>query len=224
MDELGVRPTFRAELIRRQAELAQLRGRADEAWRRLAAADEIERDIGRDTKHPFEVPAVMLVRGGRYEDARAALAPFVAEIKRRGNDWEATVALCWLTLAEVRLGNLDAACAAAIALRDRQARGGWYEPRARTHLVLSEVRLAEGDLESAVAEAREAVEIAETGDWVLLAADVRLMLARALHAAGDAAAAAPQAQVGARLYKDKGYVAAAADAETLLGTLAVPRS
>jgi tetratricopeptide (TPR) repeat protein len=62
LDELGVRPTVRSNLIRRQAELAQLRGRADEALRLLAAAGEIERDLGRDmVRNAFEV------RGG---DAR----------------------------------------------------------------------------------------------------------------------------------------------------------
>ena len=214
LDELGVRPTVRSELIQGQAELAQLRGEAEEAWRLLGAAQEIERDLGRNqTPHLLELRGAMLVRAGRCEEARAVLKPAIAEMERRRDQSSAVFARCWLALAEVRVGSLDAARATTIVLQDDTARGGWYEARTRTHLVLSELHLAEGDTESAVAEAREAAEIAASGDWVLLNAEARLTLARALHAAGDPAAAAEQAGTAAGLCRVKGYVAGIAGAE-----------
>jgi hypothetical protein len=158
----------------------------------------------------------MLVRAGRFEEARAVLEPLIAQRDGQGDRASATSTRCWLALAEVRLGNLAAARAAATAVQAGALQIEWYEARTRAHLVLSELHLADADIERAAAEARKAVEIAETGDWVLLAAEARLCLARALDAAGDPAHAAEQAQAASGLATAKEYAAGIAEADALL--------
>ena len=49
MLELGMRPTLRTELILGQAVLATFKGDLEGAWRMLESAQEIERDLGRET-------------------------------------------------------------------------------------------------------------------------------------------------------------------------------
>jgi 23S rRNA A2030 N6-methylase RlmJ len=144
------------------------------------------------------------------------LEPLVAQREGLGDRSSATYARCWLALAEVRLGNLAAARATAMALQAGAPQIEWYEARTRTHLVRSELHLADADMERAALEARQAVEIAETGDWVLLAAEARLCLARALGAAGDPAQAAEQARAASRLATAKEYAAGIAEADALL--------
>jgi class 3 adenylate cyclase/tetratricopeptide (TPR) repeat protein len=213
VDELGARPTVRAELMMGQAELALLGGRPDETWALLDALHEIERDLGRDLdRYFFQRRGEMLVRAGRFEEARNMLATAVTEIDERGEPSED--ARSWLGLAEVRLGDVESSAA-----HTATPPPNGYESGTLAHLLLSEVRLAESDVERAVTHAREAVDIAATGDWVVLAGEARLTLARALSAAGDREAAAEQARAAVGLYTVKGYVPGIAEAEAFLESI-----
>jgi tetratricopeptide (TPR) repeat protein len=217
MGQLGVRPAVRSELIQGQAMLALLRGEVEEAWRLLDIAGEIEQDLGRSiTLGLAQTRGLMLVRAGEYEEARRVLPETIAGLERRDAGSNADIVRCWLGLAEVRLGNVAAARAAAAAAQAAPERLRGYEDRARLRIVLAEVHLAEGDVPGAIAEARDAVAVAGTGDWALLNAEARLTLARTLHAAGDSTNAEQEAQAAAGLYAAKGYVAAAAAARALL--------
>jgi class 3 adenylate cyclase/tetratricopeptide (TPR) repeat protein len=217
MAQLGVRPTVRSELIQGQAMLALLRGDVDEAWRLLDIAGEIEQDLGRSTALGLAMTrGLALVRAGELDEARRVLPQTIAELERRDAHSNADIVRCWLGLAEVRLGNVAGARAAAAAVQAAPARLRGYEDRTRAHIVLAEVHLAEGDAQGAITEARDAVAVATTGDWVLLTAEARLTLARALHAAGDRAAAAEEAQAAAGLCRAKGFVPGIAAAEALL--------
>src|SRR4029078_97572 len=116
MDEFGVRPTFRFELLRWQAALAQLGGDDDRAWRLLDTARGLDRDLGRRTGlYLTRTEALMLRRAGRYAELRGRLLPYIAELERLERP-EAPVARSALVELEVRLGNLDAARAAAAGL------------------------------------------------------------------------------------------------------------
>jgi len=184
LDELGVRPSVRSELIVGLAELAELSGQADRAATLVETVREIERDLGRSKG--FRVPelsGVMLVRAGRFEEARSPLRLAIAELERLGAEDNMNVARAWLGLAEVRHGNLEAARAVAPP-------PAGYEGGARAHILHAELHLAEGDAGRAVERAQAAVDVATTGDWVVLNADARLALARALRAAADPVAAA----------------------------------
>jgi tetratricopeptide (TPR) repeat protein len=211
--ELGVRPTVRSELIRGQAELALMGGRPDEAWTLLDTVQEIDRDLGRNlARWLSQRRGVMLVRAGRFEEARSMLTVVVAEMDEGGDSSD--YARRWLGLAEVRLGSV-------VGTAIPPAAG--YEAGTQAHLLTSEVHLAGGDVERALAHAREAVKIAATGDWVVLEGDARLTLARALDAAGDQAAAAVQARAAVELQTGKGNVPGVAAAEALLESLVLTR-
>jgi tetratricopeptide (TPR) repeat protein len=212
LDELGVRPSVRSELIVGLAELAQLSGHSDKALALLDTAREIERDLGRSKglRVP-ELTGVLLMRAGRFDEARAALQLTVAEMERRGAD--AAVVRSWLGLAQVRLGNLDAARAGA-------PRPLGYEAGTRVHILQAELHLAEGDPKRAVEQAQAGVDVATTGDWAVLSADARLTLARALRAAADPVAAAAQARTAVDLCTAKGYVGGIAEARAILESLA----
>jgi hypothetical protein len=211
MDEFGVRPTFRFELLRWQAALAQLGGDDNRAWRLLDTARGLDRDLGRRTGlYLTRTEALMLRRAGRYEELRGTLLPYLAELERLERT-EAPVARSALVELEVRLGNLDAARAAAAGLEDADG----YEPSTRSRMALAELHLFEGEPERALACARDAASVAAGGDWLLLNADARLTLGRVLAAAGDPAAG-EQARSAAELYAAKGYAAGVAEAESLL--------
>jgi tetratricopeptide (TPR) repeat protein len=213
LDELGVRPSVRSELIVGLAELAQLSGQADRAWELLDSARETERDLGRS--NGWRVPqlhGVMLVRAGRFDDARASLQLTIAHLERQDADDDVAVARDWLGLAEVRTGNLEAARAVAPP-------PGWYESAARAHILHAELHLAEADPGRAVERAQAAVDVATTGDWAVLNADARLTLARALRAAADPVAAAEQARTALRLCTAKGWVGGIVEAEAILESL-----
>jgi ATP/maltotriose-dependent transcriptional regulator MalT len=111
----------------------------------------------------------------------------------------------------VRLGNLDAARAAAVGLE----RADGYVPLTNSRMALAELHLCEGEPERALACARDAASVAAGGDWLLLNADARLTLGRVLAALGDPAAA-EQVRSAADLYAAKGYAAGVAEAESLL--------
>jgi class 3 adenylate cyclase/tetratricopeptide (TPR) repeat protein len=213
LDELGVRPSVRSELIVGLAELTQLSGQADRAWELLEAAREIERDLGRSKglRVP-ELHGVMLMRAGRFDDARAALPLTIAQLERHGAEENVAISRAWLGLAEVRTGNLEAARAVA-------PRPSGYEGAARVHILHAELHLAEGEVSLAVEQAQAAVDVATTGDWAVLNADARLALARALRAAADPVAAAAQARTALRLCTAKGYVGGLAEAEAILESL-----
>jgi tetratricopeptide (TPR) repeat protein len=211
MDEFGMRPTFRFELLRWQAALAQLGGDDERAWRLLDTARGLDRDLGRRTGlYLTRTEALMLRRAGRYEELRGTLLPYIAELERLERP-EAPVARSALVELEVRLGNLDAARAAAAGLEDADG----YEPSTRSRMALAELHLFEGEPERALACARDAASVAAGGDWLLLNADARLTLGRVLAAAGDPAAG-EQARSAAELYAAKGYAAGVAEAESLL--------
>jgi hypothetical protein len=217
MDEFGVRPTFRFELLRGQAALAQLAGDDDRAWRLLDAARGLDRDLGRRTGlYLSGTETSMLRRAGRYEELRGTLLPFIAELERFGRP--EPVARSALVVLEVRLGNLNAARAAAA---DLQGADG-YEPLTQSRMALAELHLFEGETEQALACARDAASVAAGGDWLLLNADARLTLGQVLTAAGDPAAG-EQARSAADLYAAKGYAAGVAEAESLLRSIDLAR-
>jgi class 3 adenylate cyclase len=211
MDEFGVRPTFRFELLRGQAALAQLGGDDDRAWRLLDTARGLDRDLGRRTGlYLSGTETSMLRRAGRYEELRGILLPFITEVERYGRP-EAPVARSALVVLEVRLGNLQAARAAAVGLEGADG----YEPLTHSQMALAELHLLEGEPERALACAREAASVAAGGDWLLLNGDARLTLGRVLTAAGDPAAG-EQVRSAADLYAAKGYAAGVAEAASLL--------
>jgi len=74
----------------------------------------------------------MLQRAGRYEELRGTLQPYLAELERLGRS-EAPVARSALVELEVRLGNLDAARAAAAGLEGADG----YEPLTRSRMALA---------------------------------------------------------------------------------------
>ena len=201
MDELGMRPTVRSELVVAQAMLAQLGGRVDEAWRLIDIGRTLERDLGRDTMWRLaEHEGLLLMRTERWDDARVALRSFAAELERRGATDELAVVHGRLAIAEARAGDIAAALAATRGGVDADG----YEARTRAHLALAEIHLARADAGAAVASAQVAIAVAVSGDWVLLQAEAELTLARALQAAGDPAADAAR-QRAAGLYAAKGY-------------------
>ena len=214
MEEFGARPTFRLELLKGQAVLAQLRGGAAEAWALLDVAREIDRDLGRETaRYLGGTETQMLQRAGRYEELRSLVTPLIAAFERIGHS-EAFVARSRLVTLEARLGNLAAARGAAAGLREATG----YEPLTFAEMALAELHLAEGEAGPAVAHAREAVAVVSGGDWLLLNADARLVLGRALSAAGEPEAA-DHARAAVELYAAKGCTVGVAEAETVLYSL-----
>jgi class 3 adenylate cyclase/tetratricopeptide (TPR) repeat protein len=213
MEELGVRPTARLELLQGQAMLALVRGEAHQAWNLLEAAQQIEQDIGRTTSLRLQRQrGRMLLITGHYEQAQNALAWTVAELERNASGADAAIGHSWFGLAQLGSGQLQDARASAMAARDGAALIDAYAAHAQAHRALSEVYLAEAENERAVEEAREAVAIAASGDWVILDAETRLTLARALLASGDSAAAAEQVAAARALYEAKGHVPGATEA------------
>jgi class 3 adenylate cyclase len=212
MDELGVRPTVRSELVVAQALLAQLRGDADAAWALFDAARGLERDLSRGPAWNLrDSESMLLLRSERWEEARVVLRSLVAERERNGaRDDELADIRSRLALAEVRAGDTEAALAATRAAGDVEG----YEARTRVHQALAEIHLARADIGAAVESARRAVAVAGRGDWVLLQAEAELTLARTLHAAGDPAADAARGRA-AGLYAAKGYAGGVAQADRL---------
>jgi tetratricopeptide (TPR) repeat protein len=224
VDELGMRPTVRSELIQGQAALALLGGRAEDAWRLLDSAREIEQDLGRvESLRLGETHGLMLLRTDRFAEARAVFQPMIAELERRAGSWEAAVVRSRLALAEARMGNLAEARAAATAVRDRAPLAGGHEAQTRATLVLSEVHLAEGDVVAALQLAREGVAVTAAGDWIMLDADAHLTLARAWRAAQECEPAATEAGTAIGLYERKGYAAGAAGAHAFVASLGSAR-
>ena len=220
MEELGVRPTDRLELLQGQAMLALVRGEVDQAWKLHEVAEQIEQDIGRTSSLRLQRQrGRMLLITGRYEQAETALAWTVAQLEGVASAPDVAVARGWIGRAQLGSGRLLDARASAIAARDGAALIDAYAAHAQAHRLLSEVYLAESENERAVEEAREAVAIAASGDWVLLNAETRLALARALFAAGDAAGAAEQAAAARALYEAKGHVPGAAEATALASSI-----
>ena len=210
VDAIGMRPTVRAELMHGQATLAVLAGRADEALRLVDAAREIEIDLGRthflrSDRHRAEV----LMRAGRFDEARTALQSVASEHERRGQLRNAAGTRGRLAVVEARLGFLDDARADAIVAADAAATLGGLEEQTWPALALSEVHLAEGDVDGALRFARAAVELTASADWVLLDAEARMMLARVLVVGGDAEAGATEARIALELCTAKGSVTVA---------------
>ncbi len=219
LDDLGMRPAVRSQLVQAQALLAVLRGDG-EAWRLLETAHEIERDLGRSSSSSLRMTrARMHLLAGDHDAVRRLLPSMVAEFERDGAESNAAVMRSWLGLAEASTGDLAAARASATAALAGTTYGGGYEGGVRAHLTLAEVHIGDGDAEGAVAAARTGLAIAERGDWVFLRAGARLVLARALAASGDAAAAADEAQTARDLSRAKGHAAGTAAAETSLRLL-----
>src|SRR5204862_3931930 len=177
----------------------------------------IERDLGRTRTSRLRGNHIrMLMRGGRFEQARSALPPLIEHLELRGAFSEAASFRSWLSLADARLGRHAEAVELASALLDGTVGGAGFESRARALRALSEVHLAEGRIDDAVRTARESVAAAVTGDWPVLMAAAHLTLARALAASGDPAAAVEAANTAAGLSEAKGYVGALAAARALL--------
>jgi len=222
MVELGVRPTVRSELIQGQAMLALLRGQDAEAWRLYDVAVGIEQDLGRArTWRLADHRRLLLLQAGRFEEARAAIPPIIAEMESRGTVSIAAASWSWLALAEVRVGNVVAAGMAAHTALERIEGLEAYEATTRAHLALSEISLATADVGGAVASARQAVAIAGGGDWLILNAEAQLALARALGAAGEAEAAGSHARAAAEMFRTKEYVLGARAAEAFHRSLSL---
>ena len=220
MADLGIRPTVRSELIQGQAILALLRGDAVEAWRLFGVVEEIEQDLGRNrTWRLAQNRQRMLLRAGRFDEARPLLASMVEEYERRGILAGATAMLASLALVEVRLGSVMAAGIAAHTVLDRVASVDAYEAPVRAHLALSEVGLASADVDGAVSAGRQAVDIAATGDWLILNAEALLGLARALAVAGDSSGAESHARAALEMHRAKGYALGVAEAEAFLRSI-----
>jgi class 3 adenylate cyclase len=221
LDELGMRPAVRSQLVQSQAMLATLRG-GDDGWRLLETAREIERDLGRSTSWSLRMTgARMHLAAGEDEATRRVLPAMVAELDRAGAESNAAVLRSWLALAEVRTGDAAAARETAIAALAGTTYGGGYEAGTRARLALAEAHMAAGDAAAAVDAARAGLAVADGGDWILLRAAARLVLARALDASGDPTAAACEAQRSLALARAKGYAAGAEAAESFLGSVAV---
>jgi tetratricopeptide (TPR) repeat protein len=222
MDDLGGRPTVRSELVQGKAMLALLAGDSDRAWTLSDTAWEIERDLGRTRTARMRGNYVrMLMRGGRFEQARSALPPIIEQCDLRGAYADAASFRSWLSLADARLGRHADAAQLASALLNGTALRARFDARTRALRTLSEVHLAEGRVEDAVLAARESVAVAGTGDWAVLVAAAHLTLARALAVSGDSASAAASARTAADLSEAKGYVGALAAARELLDSLGV---
>ena len=199
--------------------LALLRGRGR---RGLAAArrprGEIEQDLGRSTSaRPREDPRADARASGRV--SRKLGASFRDRRRPRGapgRECEATLVRCWLGLAEVRLGNLDAARAAAPPCRPHPARCRDTRSRTRAHLVLC--RGAPGRRRRGECGGRGSRRGGGRRDRRLGAAGRRGPADAGAGASrrGRPAAAAEQAQVAAGTYAAKGFVAATAAAGALL--------
>jgi hypothetical protein len=221
LDELGMRPAVRSQLVQSQAMLATLRG-GDDGWRLLETAREIERDLGRSTSWSLRMTgARMHLAAGEDEATRRVLPAMVAELDRAGAESNAAVLRSWLALAEVRTGDAAAARETAIAALAGTTYGGGYEAGTRARLALAEAHMAAGDAAAAVDAARAGLAVADGGDWILLRTAARLVLARALDASGDPTAAACEAQRSLALARAKGYAAGAEAAESFLGSVAV---
>lgn len=216
MLELGMRPTVRTELIVGQAVLAMFEGDTDGAWSLLESAQEIERDLGRETLRLSRVRALMLIQSDRLEEARVVLEMLVEELVRVSSVQFAENFKCWLGIVDARLGNLDAAHRAALSAHAYGERHGDYETSARSRLALSELALAKHEPSVAAELAREAVDIAVTGDWVVLQADARLLLARALSAAGEREQAVLEAEAARAVYQAKEHAPGEAKAAQLM--------
>jgi class 3 adenylate cyclase/tetratricopeptide (TPR) repeat protein len=220
LDELGMRPAVRSQLVQSQAVLATVRG-GDEGRRLLDTARDIERDLGRSTSWSLRMTRVrMHLAAGDDEAIRRLVPPMVADLDRGGAGSNAAVMRSWLALAEVRTGDPESARATAAAALAGTTYGGGYDAGTRAHLALAEVHLGAGDAEAAVAAARTGLAIADTGDWIFLRASARLVLARALAASGDPAAAARDARAARDLSRAKGHAAGIAAAEAFLRPLA----
>jgi tetratricopeptide (TPR) repeat protein len=220
MAELGVHPTMRAELMVGQALLAMLRGDDTDAWRLLEVSGEIDRDLGRTrTLWRDDNRRIMLLRSGRFEEARPLLAAAASDLEARGMLSASVLARSRVAYCEARLGEIVAAEASAREALERVDRDDSYEPAVRAHLALSEVGRSTGDAAGAVEWARQAVAGAEAGDWLVLNAEARLALAAAVAMSGDAAGAEAHGRAALAMHRAKGYAFGVAEAEGFLRSL-----
>jgi tetratricopeptide (TPR) repeat protein len=220
MAELGVHPTMRAELMVGQALLAMLRGDDTDAWRLLEVSGEIDRDLGRTrTLWRDDNRRIMLLRSGRFEEARPLLAVAASDLEARGMLSASVLARSRVAYCEARLGEIVAAEASAREALERVDRDDSYEPAVRAHLALSEVGRSTGDAAGAVEWARQAVAGAEAGDWLVLNAEARLALAAAVAMSGDAAGAEAHGRAALAMHRAKGYAFGVAEAEGFLRSL-----
>jgi tetratricopeptide (TPR) repeat protein len=220
--ELGGRPAVRSELVRGQAMMALLRGRAAEAWKLFDAAREIDRDLGRAVEaRVADLRRRLLLCEGRYEEALPELVSAVRRYDDAGYLPNAAEARSWLAFCEARLGNLAAAAVAARTTLEWMDPDDMYEPAARAHIALSEIAAATGDANGTVESAQSAVLAAEAGDWIILNAEARLTLAKALALSGDPVGAETHARAALDMHRAKEYAFGAAEAERFLRSLVV---
>jgi tetratricopeptide (TPR) repeat protein len=208
MDELGVRPTARVELLGGQAMLAALRGDFRDAHRLQDEATQIERDLGRRTAwETAGLEGDLLSWEGRFDEAREPLRRLVDELTNAGFERYSVAQKSGLALAEARSGRPGVARDLARRLVDDPAAG--FGAVTEANLALCEAALADGDPGAAVEFARRAAENAASGDWVRLIVDARQTLARALRAAGDAAGAEREERLAVAAAAAKGISLAA---------------
>jgi tetratricopeptide (TPR) repeat protein len=217
MQEIGMRPAARSELLQVRCALAMLRGDLPHAWRDLEAARELERDLGRrDVQYRTgELHGRLLLAGGRPAEARREFAGWAAELTARGAESGAVLAGVWLGQAQLALGELDAAREAARAAIAARPEWNGYELRARGWQLQTAVELAAGNAAAALDAAERAVQAAAAGDWVVLTGNARLARAAALAAAADVGAARAEADSVRRLWEAKGYSAGLAQVAEL---------
>ena len=160
IDEIGMRPTVRAELMQGQAMLAVLaagstmRGGCSTSRGRSRSIS-----AGRTSCAPTgTVPRRWCAPAGSTKHA-PLLQSIAPEEERRGQLGNAAVTRGLLAVVEARLGFLEDARADAIVAADVGAAIGGLEEQAWPALALSEVHLAEGDAGGALPFARAAVEL-----------------------------------------------------------------
>jgi class 3 adenylate cyclase/tetratricopeptide (TPR) repeat protein len=207
--DVGVRPTFRSQLLQGRALLGLLAGEADEAWARFHAAQAIDQEVGRQTAWRLvktQVPMLLWLE--RFEEAAAILPEAMAKARERGSWQNVALTLSWLAMALARLGRLDAAMECASAAREAALAYEGHEPLVRSGIAFTDIHLARGDVEAALLASDESVEVASRGDWLLLQIDARRARARALRAAGREADAVTDDRVADDLAAAKGITLA----------------
>ena len=210
VDEFGVRPTARLELLQGRARLALMLGDVARAESLLDLADELAADIGRRQRwRARDIRARLLAQMGRNEEARSAFAGLAESWEREGYTAYGALARAHLAIVAVRLGDVVAAGRTAAAALDVARSVGDYESTVMAGVAMSAVQLAAGEIDEAVSLARTAVDVASAGDWVVLVADARLAFARALAAAGQPDQAGEQTSLAERLYAGKGHAVGA---------------
>jgi class 3 adenylate cyclase/tetratricopeptide (TPR) repeat protein len=208
LTDVGVRPTFRSQLLQGRAMLQLLAGDVEESWALYHAAQAIEQEVGRHTWRLVKTQAPMLLWLERFEDAAAILPDATAKARERGSWQNVAVTLSWRAMALARLNRSDAATQCASEARKAALEYDGLEPLVRSDIAFADIHRGTGDLNEALKAADRAVQNAARGDWVLLQLEAWRARARARRAAGRTVEAAADERVADELAAAKGIVLA----------------